>query len=232
MHKRFGVYLRNLRLDRGMTLRDVEAASGVSNSYVSQVERGRRNPPHPDKLRRLAEIYRVPLAQMMEAAGFLERGTTNDTDPRLASIRDTYDRLDEARRDQLKAYADALGQHPPLRPWPRPAMTIPLTLAHAAQPAAAPGSGPPRERIRVVHVTLTPEDDDATLDRKMRQLLMRCEGGKLKEVAITAPASREGDAAVRCIVERLERLGIVVHIYRAEQAPRDPGPPPLWAPEG
>jgi transcriptional regulator with XRE-family HTH domain len=64
--------MRTLRKQRGLTLKQVEDAAKVSNAYVSQFERGLRNPPHPDILNRLAKVYGVPVREMLAEAGFLK----------------------------------------------------------------------------------------------------------------------------------------------------------------
>lgn len=66
-------YLRNVRKSRGLSLKKVEGLAGVSNAYLSQLERGLRNPPHPDILKRLAKVYEVPLNDLLSAAGYLEQ---------------------------------------------------------------------------------------------------------------------------------------------------------------
>ena len=71
MQAKFGTYMRTLRKQRGLTLKQVEKAAGVSNAYVSQFERGLRNPPHPEILNRLAKVYDVPARELMVAAGYL-----------------------------------------------------------------------------------------------------------------------------------------------------------------
>ncbi len=75
---RFGSYLRELRQARRLSLKKVEKAARVSNAYLSQIERGLRNPPHPDILNRLAKIYGVPARDLLIAAGYLkeEHGVT------------------------------------------------------------------------------------------------------------------------------------------------------------
>jgi len=64
-------YLRNVRKARGLSLKKVEVAAKVSNAYLSQLERGLRNPPHPDILKRLARVYEIPLEDLLEKAGYL-----------------------------------------------------------------------------------------------------------------------------------------------------------------
>jgi transcriptional regulator with XRE-family HTH domain len=65
-------YLRNVRKERGLSLKKVEKAAGVSNAYLSQLERGLRNTPHADILKRLAKVYEVPLQELLSAAGYIE----------------------------------------------------------------------------------------------------------------------------------------------------------------
>ena len=50
----------------------MEQAAEVSNAYLSQIERGQRNPPHPDILKRLAKAYEVTHRELLIAAGYLE----------------------------------------------------------------------------------------------------------------------------------------------------------------
>jgi len=69
---RFGPYLRELRREARLTLKQVETGGRISNAYLSQIERGLRNPPHPDILKRLAAVYDVPHADLLIAAGYLE----------------------------------------------------------------------------------------------------------------------------------------------------------------
>jgi transcriptional regulator with XRE-family HTH domain len=63
--------MRTLRKQKGLTLKQVEKAAQVSNAYISQFERGLRNPPHPEILNRLAKVYDVPARELMVAAGYL-----------------------------------------------------------------------------------------------------------------------------------------------------------------
>ncbi len=68
----FGQYLKKLRLDERLSLRDVEAKAGISASYLSQIEQGQKGPPGADILKRMAPVYNVPLRELLRAAGYLE----------------------------------------------------------------------------------------------------------------------------------------------------------------
>ncbi len=65
--------LRDLRAAKGLSLREVEEATGqaVSNAYLSQLENGRIKKPSPHVLYSLAEVYVVPYEALMERAGYL-----------------------------------------------------------------------------------------------------------------------------------------------------------------
>ena len=75
----FGRYLRRLRQERDLTLKQVQLASGVSNAYISQLERGRRKSPHPDILKGLAKAYGVPVEDLLRAAGYLGEASSELT---------------------------------------------------------------------------------------------------------------------------------------------------------
>lgn len=69
----FGAYIKSLRIGLGLTLRDVEEATGkdVSNAYLSQVETGKIVKPSPNILHSLSSVYRVSYAKLMERAGYI-----------------------------------------------------------------------------------------------------------------------------------------------------------------
>jgi len=68
-----GVLLADLRRAKGLSLRQVEEATGkaVSNAYLSQLENGKIRKPSPNVLHSLAEVYAVPYEALMEKAGYL-----------------------------------------------------------------------------------------------------------------------------------------------------------------
>ena len=68
-----GAILANLRTAKGLSLREVEEATGkaVSNAYLSQLEHGKIQKPSPNVLHSLTEVYAVPYETLMEKAGYL-----------------------------------------------------------------------------------------------------------------------------------------------------------------
>lgn len=73
-----GEELRRIRELRGTSLREVEAATGISNAYLSQLETGRAERPSPHVLHTLATHYEVQYEFLMEAAGYLEPPTKGE----------------------------------------------------------------------------------------------------------------------------------------------------------
>jgi transcriptional regulator with XRE-family HTH domain len=71
-----GPYLASLRVAKGLTLREVEDATGkdVSNAYLSQLEHGRITKPSPNILHSLAGVYGVAYETLMEKAGYIVAG--------------------------------------------------------------------------------------------------------------------------------------------------------------
>jgi transcriptional regulator with XRE-family HTH domain len=68
----FGEYLRTLREEQRLSLREVERLSGVSSSYLGLIERGKRPVPGAEILKKLAPVYDVPVRDLLNAAGYLK----------------------------------------------------------------------------------------------------------------------------------------------------------------
>jgi HTH-type transcriptional regulator, competence development regulator len=73
--------LRRLRVLKGISLREVEKATGVSNAYLSQLETGKTDSPSPRVLHKLADYYGAPYTNLMEAAGYLQPPVTRKSQP-------------------------------------------------------------------------------------------------------------------------------------------------------
>lgn len=72
MQPEFGKYLQQLRLDKGLSIRQLANLSKVSHSYLSQVENGVRGIPSPDVLKKLAQPLGITYEELMQAAGYIE----------------------------------------------------------------------------------------------------------------------------------------------------------------
>jgi transcriptional regulator with XRE-family HTH domain len=72
MVENFGEYLKTLRVEKRLSLREVDQQSGVSNSYLGLIERGQRPIPGADILKKLAPVYDVPVRDLLRVAGYLK----------------------------------------------------------------------------------------------------------------------------------------------------------------
>ena len=74
MVNRLGTELLRLRRKKGVTLRTVQTKTGVSNAYLSQLERGVATNPAPAKLQALADYFGVPYLDLLSHAGYFPSG--------------------------------------------------------------------------------------------------------------------------------------------------------------
>jgi transcriptional regulator with XRE-family HTH domain len=72
-----GALLRGERLAKGLSLRDLAARTGVSNAYLSELERGRHE-PSLSILRAIASALETPLGPVLVRAGVLDDGEAMD----------------------------------------------------------------------------------------------------------------------------------------------------------
>jgi transcriptional regulator with XRE-family HTH domain len=54
--EKFGEYVKSLRQKLDLSLREVARRIEIEPSYLSDIERGKRNAPAPDKLEKLASV--------------------------------------------------------------------------------------------------------------------------------------------------------------------------------
>jgi transcriptional regulator with XRE-family HTH domain len=99
-----GELLGDLRSAKGLSLRQVEEATdrGVSNAYLSQLEKGKIQQPSPSVLHQLAEVYAVPYEALMEKAGYLLPPNGPGRRKRLAAF--AIDDLTAEEEEELLKY--------------------------------------------------------------------------------------------------------------------------------
>jgi transcriptional regulator with XRE-family HTH domain len=75
-----GQHLAAIRLDRGLSLRQVEELTHklVSNAYLSQIENNKIQQPSPNILHALAQAYKTSYQNLMEMAGYITAKSTKD----------------------------------------------------------------------------------------------------------------------------------------------------------
>jgi HTH-type transcriptional regulator, competence development regulator len=91
----FGEYLKKIREDNKLSIRQLAMYSKVSASYLSQIETGERNVPKPEILLKLSKPLKVSYEELMEKAGYLvtEHGIPNKDEMDIAK------RMEQIRKD-------------------------------------------------------------------------------------------------------------------------------------
>jgi transcriptional regulator with XRE-family HTH domain len=67
----FGRYLKELRIIRGLSMRELSRRSGISQAYISQIESGERGTPKPEVIFKLYPHLDVSYNKLMNAAGYI-----------------------------------------------------------------------------------------------------------------------------------------------------------------
>ena len=103
-----GQYLRTVRTAQGLSLRNVEEATGkeVSNAYLSQLETGKVKKPSPHILYALSQALAIPYERLMERTGYIvsqaQRGDAGKHGKSATySIEDLTAEEEEALREHL-----------------------------------------------------------------------------------------------------------------------------------
>jgi transcriptional regulator with XRE-family HTH domain len=133
-----GHFIREQRQLGRMSLRKLSEVAGISNPYLSQIERGLRK-PSAEILQQIAKALRISAETLYVRAGILEERPGSD-DVELALLSDT--RLTEDQKQTLlKVYRSFVRENGE-ESEPEPARTVPMApsrRAAAEGEALAPG---------------------------------------------------------------------------------------------
>lgn len=69
----FNEYLKKLREENKLSIRQLALYSNVSPAYLSQIESGSRGTPSPEVLKKLYKPLKVPYEKLMKAAGYIDK---------------------------------------------------------------------------------------------------------------------------------------------------------------
>lgn len=78
---KFGEYINNKRLEKGMSLRELAGKIGISPSYLSDIEKGRRNAPNNEKIEKISEILfssKDEIEKLHDLAGISKNNISTD----------------------------------------------------------------------------------------------------------------------------------------------------------
>jgi transcriptional regulator with XRE-family HTH domain len=95
--RELGEYIREQRMVGQISLRKLSEMAGVSNPYLSQIERGLRK-PSAEILQQIAKALRISAETLYVRAGILEE-REGDEDVTMALLRDT--RLSEEQKQTM-----------------------------------------------------------------------------------------------------------------------------------
>lgn len=87
--KEFGQYLRQIRKLAGLSIRQLEEKSGVSNAYLSQIETGKRGIPSSDVIKKIHGPLGVSFEDLLEKAGHITSEVRSTVLPGSPVILDT-----------------------------------------------------------------------------------------------------------------------------------------------
>jgi transcriptional regulator with XRE-family HTH domain len=101
-----GDYLKEARKTVGLTLRNVEAKTSITNGYLSQIENNLIVKPSPNVLFELAELYGIDYSDLLVRAG--HRVPASNPDAQQTSLNGiplhALSDLNEAERRDLMNY--------------------------------------------------------------------------------------------------------------------------------
>ncbi len=183
-----GGFIRDLRRNAKISLRQLAEQAGVSNPYLSQIERGLRK-PSAEVLQQLASALRVSTPAMYLRAGLLDDKEGQSVlaaiavDPELTmaqkqSLTQIYEtfRRENARLAEATAAAQAATEPTRTATEPRNAPEAPATVAPAATGPTTPGGTPTEavlESIAVTEAGATPAPTTAVPERKTARRAVR-----------------------------------------------------------
>ncbi|WP_180953714.1 helix-turn-helix domain-containing protein [Bacillus sp. T33-2] len=91
----FGKYIKSLRKEQNLTIRQLEDKSGVSNAYLSQIENGKRGLPSPDIIKKIHEPLGVGYDELMEKAGYISPDLRAELIPETIKTMESVEALNE-----------------------------------------------------------------------------------------------------------------------------------------
>lgn len=116
--KEIGIRLRQRRKQLDFTMKEVAEQVGVSENYISEIERGKGKIPSDEVLTRIAEVYQIEELDLFSAFDKLPKGITSALERSETLKRTLYDiekskELSDAEKDVLydeiqKLYVDLL----------------------------------------------------------------------------------------------------------------------------
>jgi len=96
-----GAYLKKLREERGLSLRDVERLSDISSGHMSMIEQEKVREPSPRILHSLARLYDISYVALMKEAGYLPPELPEDRPAHSVAFKGA-ERLSRDQRERIQ----------------------------------------------------------------------------------------------------------------------------------
>lgn len=104
-----GWYVKEKRIKKGISARELSRRSGISQPYLSQLENGKNKNPSVDVLNKLAKGLGITNSTLMMIAGYIDDGdmkTLDDAEEILKSMKNfspsTPEEIQESMQQQQK----------------------------------------------------------------------------------------------------------------------------------
>ena len=90
-----GIFLRNVRNAKNLSLKAVQKATGISDSRLSRIENGDNTSPAPADLKMLSQLYQIDIIEIFLLAGYL---TPED----LSNYQHTFKNVDKLSPEEMQ----------------------------------------------------------------------------------------------------------------------------------
>ncbi len=92
INKKFGTYIREIRIDQGIGQRELASNVGIAASYLNDIEKGKRAAPKQIIIKKLSSLLKVDINYLNDLAGATKENIAPDisefikNNPRLVSL--------------------------------------------------------------------------------------------------------------------------------------------------
>jgi transcriptional regulator with XRE-family HTH domain len=136
-----GDYLREQRTEAKLSLRQLAQATGISNPYLSQIERGLRR-PSAEVLQKIAKSLQISAETLYVQAGILSPDDHEIRQVEVAILGDPG-LTDRQKQSLVEIYRSFRAANPPLDPTPGPADPV----AALVDTQSSPRENPTKEEV-------------------------------------------------------------------------------------
>ena len=78
INKKFGTYIREIRIDQGIGQRELASNVGIAASYLNDIEKGKRAAPKQIIIKKLSSLLKVDINYLNDLAGATKENIAPD----------------------------------------------------------------------------------------------------------------------------------------------------------